>query len=440
MSRIPSVLLVAVLIASCATPAVAQAPRPERPYRGLFASGVGDAEQSLTASASVASGWDDNLLAAARGENSVTVDRRAPAEGGSLGNFGGGLSYSFQRDAIAVHASATTSVRYFPSLTTRFMRGSQGQFSLTSSPRENTTFSLSASASHQPYALLSLFPASSGLSPASSDVIDLDAAISADPRLSYAGSVSASQRLSRRTTLSGSYAYRLTERSDSGSHFRHQNAGGRLTHQISSGLSVHGGYGYGEGRGNGEERFPHHNIDAGVNFNRALSFTRRTTVSFSTGSTAVRARERLRFLVTGSAQLTHEIGRSWSAWTAYGRRLQYHETWREPGLGNAVTFGLSGLVTRRLQADVAARVAMGTVGVHSDAPGFDHYYGTASLAYALARFMNVSVSYAYYQHVFDEAVPLAAGVPRSLERNSVRVAINLWAPIFQRARRTDASR
>jgi hypothetical protein len=54
--------------------------------------------------------------------------------------------------------------------------------------------------------------------------------------------------------------------------------------------------------------------------------------------------------------------------------------------------------------------------------------------------MNVSVSYAYYQHVFDEAVPLAAGVPRSLERNSVRVAINLWAPIFHRARRTDASR
>ena len=439
MGRIASRSVLVALILWCATPAFAQAPRPERPYRGLFAS-AGETEQSLTASASFGTGWDDNLLAAARGRTTVAFDRTTSAEAGTLGNFSGGLNYSYQRETTTMHASAITSVRYFPTLTDRFMRATQGQFSLSTTPRPHTTFSLSASAAHQPYALLSIFPAPGDTAPASSDVIDLDAAISPEPRLTYAGNVAASRRLSRRTTLSGAYAYRLTERPESDAHFRHQSGRGRLTHQINSGLAVYGGYGYGEGKASGTERHPHHNLDAGVNFNRALSFTRRTTVSFNTGSTAVRARDQLRILVTGSAQLTHELGRTWTAWTAYGRRLQYHETWREPGLGNAVTFGLGGLITRRLQANLAARMAAGTVGVQSDAPQFDHVYGTASLAYAFARFMNVSLSYGFYQHSFDEAVPLAAGVPRTLERNSVRVAVNLWAPIVQRARRTDASR
>ena len=40
--------------------------RPERPYRGLFASGLGAADHSLVATGSVGSGWDNNLLADTR--------------------------------------------------------------------------------------------------------------------------------------------------------------------------------------------------------------------------------------------------------------------------------------------------------------------------------------------------------------------------------------
>jgi hypothetical protein len=439
MGRLATFVAAGAVLVVSVLPASAQAPRPERPYRGLFGSGVGDAEQALTASASMATGWDDNLRAAARGDTRVSPTG-IPAESGSLGTFSGGLNYSFQRDLVTIHASATTAARYFPSLARQFIRASQGRLTLSTSPREGTSVSVSASASLQPYALNSLFPGDTDNSVAASDVIDLDGYMSGDPRLSYAGSLSASQQLSRRTGASASYAYRRTEKPGVGTDFIHQNIGVRLTHGLASGVSAHAGYGYGEGRALDQESYPHHRIDAGINYNRALSFTRRTTVSFNTGSTATQRNDRFRFHLTGSARVTHEIGRTWAAWAAYGRSVQFHETWREPGLGNSVTFGLGGLLSRRVQFNAAGRAAFGTVGTQSGAPGFDHYAATASLSYAVTRFMSTVVSYGYYTHRYDDDVPLAAAVPRTLDRNSVRVGINLWAPIFQRARRTDASR
>ena len=53
--------------------AVAQAPRPERPFRGLFGGGVGNTEQSLTAHASLGGSYDDNLLAEARGNYKIVA-------------------------------------------------------------------------------------------------------------------------------------------------------------------------------------------------------------------------------------------------------------------------------------------------------------------------------------------------------------------------------
>ena len=61
-SRIILSVCVAALFAA-STPAAAQAPRPERPYRGLFGGGVGDVEQSLIWNGSTGGGYDDNVLA-----------------------------------------------------------------------------------------------------------------------------------------------------------------------------------------------------------------------------------------------------------------------------------------------------------------------------------------------------------------------------------------
>jgi hypothetical protein len=444
MARIALLSAIGAIVVLSALPASAQGPRPGRPYRGLFGGGTGDMGQVLTASASTSAGWDDNLQAAARGNDLNISNPRGSVGGGTLGNLNVGLSYSLQADAVSFAAGASTSARYFPTLDGRIVRASQGRVSVSGSPHRNTGLSLSATVSHQPYSLLGLFPGVSQPSIGNAEPVDpepdLDATVNSEARLSYSASAGISRQLARRTSASASYSYRLSERPDQESDFSYQRAGVRLTHQISSGLSAYAGYGYGQGRVVENQRHPQHSIDGGLQFNRPLSLTRRTTFSFSTGAAATRSRERLRFHLTGGAQLVHEIGRSWAAWTAYGRSVQYNEGWREPGLGNAVTFGIGGLITRRLQFGASGRYAIGTVGVEDDAPGFDSYYGNATLSYALARFASVSLSYAYYHHRFDDNVILIAGYPRSLDRQSVRASVNLWAPLFQRARRNDASR
>jgi hypothetical protein len=421
-----------------AAPVFAQAPRPERPYRGLFGSGTADAGQVLTASGSLSTGWDSNIIADATGSSGLGPTQ-APAQSGSLGGATGSLSYSLQTGGFTLGASAATNARYYPSLENNFMRGTQGRINLSTSLWSSTSLTFSASAMYQPY-VMGLFPAPIEVAPGEGVVPDLDPASTLENYFAITGDAAVSHRLTRNTSLSVGYSQRVAERPGEDGEMTQQRANGRLTHQIGRGLSLHGGYGFGEARYPDGHRQDLQQIDAGVDFNRALSLTRRTTVSFSTGSTATNSNDKLRFHLTGGAQLTHELGRTWSTWITYGRQVQFHEALSEPTMGDSMLVGIGGLISRRVQVTAALRGAIGSVGVENDAPGFDSYYATATASYALTRFMNVGVSYAYYSHRFDDAVQLSGGIPNSLDRQSVRASVSLWAPIFQRTRRANASR
>lgn len=87
-----------------AVPAHAQLPRPERPYRGLFGGGTGNWEQSLVANASIGGGWDDNLVADARGDRPARPNDLNTSARGGLGQFSGALAYSLSRSRLSVSA------------------------------------------------------------------------------------------------------------------------------------------------------------------------------------------------------------------------------------------------------------------------------------------------------------------------------------------------
>ena len=80
-----------IALPAVAGPALAQdfpAPRSERPYRGLFRSGVDDAAHVLTATASAGGGYDEVLL---RGVDSTADSLQRLSGGYSM--VSGGLSY-----------------------------------------------------------------------------------------------------------------------------------------------------------------------------------------------------------------------------------------------------------------------------------------------------------------------------------------------------------
>jgi hypothetical protein len=221
-------------------------------------------------------------------------------------------------------------------------------------------------------------------------------------------------------------------------HYERHTVSARLTHDLGRGLNAHAGYGYSDARYRQDDRYVNHNIDLGVDYNRSLSFSgRRTTLSFGTGTSASRSgsverRGSFRFRATGSAQLSHEIGRTWDASLAYDRGLRFSETWTEPLFTDTVTARVGGLVNRRSQIHVTARALRGN---GYSGGGAKSYSAVAGLTVAITRYVNTGLTYMYYQHQFASELSLAAGFPRSYEGQSIRASVTVWAPLFQRERR-----
>ena len=95
--------------------------RPERPYRGLFAGGLGETSQLLTATASVGAGWDQNLMPELV-ESSTLRSGLSPKFDSFVSTGSAQLSYALNTDSVGFGATAGTTGRYYPNLSSnRFL-------------------------------------------------------------------------------------------------------------------------------------------------------------------------------------------------------------------------------------------------------------------------------------------------------------------------------
>jgi hypothetical protein len=432
MRVLPSLIVVVSVLA--AVPAADAQWRSQRPYRGLFAGGVDDAEHLLTASGSVGTGWDSNLVADAlnrafSGPSDVTRQFRGGVSTGSAA-----LSYSLNKTAVSFGATAGTTLRYYPSLSNHFIRREYA--SVGASAILGAGFSAQGSAIYQPYNVRSLMPSLFDPRLGDPSIVDEDFPASTEHYLGYSGGLGYSRQLTRRQTFSMSYGYRGREPVAQAGRFDSHSAGADLRYAVSNGLNLRFGYGYTVAY-YGDRQFEGHVIDAGVDYNRALSFSRRTTLSFGTGSTATRRarNDSLRFRLNGSARLNHEIGRSWNATIAYNRGLVFLETWPEPVFSDSASAGVGGLISRRVTTQVSARWVRGRGYFNPDGDQLETYGGGAVVSVAITRYISTGVTYSYYLHDFADRVTLAPGLPTKLERQSVRAYVSMWVPLFQSSRR-----
>jgi len=431
-------LIVALL--GCASGVFAQAARPERPYRGLFASGAPNTTQSVVANASISTGYDDNLLAHATGGSGSSGSAAGADVSGPLAQASAALTYSYQTTALSIGASAASSVRFYPSAESeKTVRRSQGQVGVSAQPRDGTSVSAHLSASQQADTYSQLFAVGSDTPFTEPPLLELDTTTALSYYIAYDGGLSVNQSLSRRTKVGGSYGFRRTDGRGYRGEFAHQRAGGLITHQVARGLSLRAGYSYGQAHYGDGHDVPDHLINAGVDFNRALSFSRRTTLAFGAGTAATRSEDALRSTFVWNATLNHEIGRSWLAYAATGRRILLHESWLAPVLANSVTAGINGLINRRLSFTGSVHAALGKVGENTGANKFNSALGNAALSHAISRHWSAALIYAYYHYSAADGVLLSDGQPRNFDRHSIRATVNVWAPLFQRGRRTNVT-
>jgi hypothetical protein len=55
--------------------------------------------------------------------------------------------------------------------------------------------------------------------------------------------------------------------------------------------------------------------------------------------------------------------------------------------------------------------------------------------FGLVRNLAVSLNYSFYHYEFDNSALLPPGMLRTMDRQSVRISLDVWAPLYERARR-----
>jgi opacity protein-like surface antigen len=453
MSLKRAVVVAALTVIPTATTAFAQEPDAalRRPFRGLFGAPANpQAPQSLILSASLFAAYDNNDV-----QGLVDDQTNTPwlIHSGAYQGANVGLDYAFskvgQRVNFGGHLGGRLSY-YRRTDRSRLLPSNGADVSLGWRLTSKLTFSARQSASYTSNYNRTL---ARGFA---RDLVD-DIALPEDDgfdlfelrAVRLASLVGLSQTIGRYASLSGTYQLRQVEILDSDvpdTQFDDRKSQiGTVSLQYSRPMTRHAtlalGYalrGSDNQRSGGEPQLLH-NVNAGVNYGRALSFSRRTSLSFSTGSAiavldrvddaAVQDR-RTRAYLTGNAALVHEIGRSWTATLGYSRALRSWDELDQLYFTQDLSLRLAGLFSRRLSFSTAAWWADSSL---QNQRGGTHrgYAANARAQYALARLLAVYAQYNYYHYRFSDALAVADRFPRQLDRQGVRVGLTTYVPLMR---------
>lgn len=235
--------------------------------------------------------------------------------------------------------------------------------------------------------------------------------------LGYAGGPGGAEgQLARSYSLSGGYYHALTRNAKLRLDFRHRA----------------GQYGIADDDREAVLR----DLNLGIDYDRPLSKSRRTFVSFGSGSGIVEGAERgvepNRLQVLGHAGLRHQIGRTWQGQVRYERGMHLVAGFTDPVTSDGVAASLAGTITSRIAVTATATGSTGWVGTAEADHEFLTYVGVGSLRVAVSRSLAIYGSYFYYFYDVGAQIAMRPGAQRTLERRGVQVGLIAWTPILRR--------
>jgi len=445
-------LLLATTVASPVVRAREQQAQPSdvqpadvrRPYRGLFgAPASSESTEALDLSASLYGAYDDNVYA----------DRSGVAVGGPLrrsGWFGGvetGVTYTRHGARVGGGIDAGVGLTTYPDEPLFTTYRAAGNLNARVSRYGN--LSIAEAFVYAPEYRLGLFispsiPGTSNPGTFADPFVNLATDYGVFRENSYRTGTNAAftQTVHGHASVSAFYAL-STANYDSGElNYVNQSGGATYHDRLSQNAGFHLGYSYGVGRYPNAARFNVagiHNIDAGLDYGRALSVSRRTFFSFSTGSALFYASQGVttngsdrpfHVALLGTANLTHEMGRTWTSAIAYQRSVSFHEGFVAPLLAQSVSASLQGLLSRRLRFDASTAYTKGAVSVGTT-NDFDSYTANSGLEYGFTRYWAAYADYFYYQHHLPPGFTLDPRFPSNMSRNGVRFGIRTSIPVIR---------
>jgi hypothetical protein len=430
----------------------AQTTGSSRGYQGLFGgSGVDpNTTHNVDATLSLLVGYDDNATGAELGQpDTLPTLLQSAFYSGPTGT----LNYTFNGRKVQFGATGGSSARYYTEEKKFVPTGHFGAVGFSFDASARTRVFVNQSVSYAPSYAYALTPPAGDPFPGEAVGSDADP-LGDDSLLVYDTQATVTRNMGARTSLvfEGNYRYSdFWSDSDSTKDLKSYRIGGRFSHSLTRSASLRLGYRYRKGQyraavdptvGTGTRiaATDIHDIDAGIDYNKALSFSRKTTLTFSVGSSMVNAPTsagssndvEFTYSVVGNVGLNHQMGRTWSARVAYDRGVSFAETFSEPVFSNAVRATLEGFITRRTEFTSSFGLAIGDVGVGSQASAFDTYMASARVRSAISRNWALFVEYAFYSQDMGEAPIVPDELPPVLDRHSVRGGLTLWIPIWRK--------
>ena len=391
--------------------------------RPIFGGGAARIAQSLTLGLSLG-----ETFFRTHAEASVSEPARRDDSAFLYGS--GDLTYVVDGSRAGATVMAASTGQYYSELSDEIMRGYVGRVGGWLRFSARTRLTVEQEASYLPAfqgAFRHLIDPTGGLlnEPAS------DVSASDERWLSYDTRVGLSHMLSRRATLLIDYSrHQLNDESEQLEQRQHQ-AGFRYTYQLGAGLGLRAGYRYSTSRAarsssESASTPALHSIDAGVDFNRAFSVSRRTTLGVRSGSAVVTDQSQTRFFVIGNGTLSHQMFRTWTAMLDAGRNVDFADGFREPVVSDRATASLSGTLGRRVQSYTFVSAVRGREALTGAGDAFVTYQGGTNVAVGLSRHVTWTSGFVRQESDFGDADFLVSPELRTYESISSGVSVALW--------------
>lgn len=249
--------------------------------------------------------------------------------------------------------------------------------------------------------------------------------------------VKANHIINQHTTLAVTYRVATNGMTGTNAGALMQDIGGRINRDVTRALGYHVGYSFGNAQFGGLSPTTLHNIDVGLDLKKRLSLTRRTEVTFTTGTAFIKVKPiesaattgpLKQFTVLGNARLNHYFGQTWVAALTYDRGWQIYDGLMAPYLGNGLTAALTGKWGQFLTAGASTGFETG-VPIGTSTGRNRATVANAWLQYAMSARIRIYGQYGFYAQRFSFPSDVTSiSLPGRLSRNSARVGLTLTLP------------
>jgi len=347
------------------------------------------------------------------------------------------LTYNAVNSSLfGVQLNAMTGLRYYGSVEEILSTGESIGGSLAFPLSRGTRVAVTSGFTYAPnYALASY----TGLVPnTDSAVSTYDLSLLRRPAYTSGLSAAVTQSFGVRSSLSLNYGLRRSDFVNSvDPSLVSQSGSVMFRYLFNKNVGFHAGY----GRRVGEydlltftQSHPIEDIDLGLdyNYNRGVSLSRKTTLSFGSGSSITEQDQRRHFTVTGSVNLDQALGRYSHATLTYSRGVQLLEGFRDPVYSDTLTGSLNGALGQRVRVATSFVYSLGQVGLSGSNNDYDAWNGGGRITVDLSRMSMLYVAYAYSQSNIGNGVELLTAVPNAQHRHSLRVGASLHVPVIRK--------